>query len=187
MIQNFKEWLDDKIIVQQLVKLLTLTNVNERHTNSSELFANIIKLSRDNKLSIVDRIEPVSLSEENVFLLLDTILAEPQTESSIVRRIQVLLVLLGQETTSESFWLASCYRYSTSALRRLVAELADKKLSEKTKTLDDKGLWHEIVNIDPEASLGKRFGLSLTTDGASVSIQCRKNVINKNNPNIVTI
>ncbi|XP_044007689.1 uncharacterized protein LOC122852137 isoform X1 [Aphidius gifuensis] len=39
--------------------------------------------------------------EENVFLLLDTILAEPQTESSIVRRIQVLLVLLGQETTSQ--------------------------------------------------------------------------------------
>lgn len=58
MIQNVKKWLDDKVIVQQLVKLLTPTNVNERHTNSSELLGNIIKLSRDNKLSIVDRIEP---------------------------------------------------------------------------------------------------------------------------------
>lgn len=106
MIQNVKKWLDDKIIVQQLVKLLTPTNVNERHTNSSELLANIIKLSRDNRLSIVDRIEPDPIldtleSEEIVFLLLDTILAEPQTESSIVGGIQVLLVLLGQESTSQ--------------------------------------------------------------------------------------
>lgn len=106
MIQNVKKWLDDKIIIQQLVKLLTPTNVNERHTNSSQLLSNIIKLSRDNRLSIVDRIEPDPIldtleSEEIIVLLLDTILAEPQTESSIVGGIEVLLVLLGQESTSQ--------------------------------------------------------------------------------------
>lgn len=37
-------------------------------------------------------------SEETVSLLLDTILSGEQTESSIVGGIQVLLVLLGQDT-----------------------------------------------------------------------------------------
>ncbi|KAK0177465.1 hypothetical protein PV328_001516 [Microctonus aethiopoides] len=105
MRQNILNWLDTQQLVQQLIKLLSPTSGSARHTNAAQLLCDIIKSAREYTMTCTERVEHDPIlntleSEETVSLLLNTILSGEQTESSIVGGIQVLLVLLGQDTNS---------------------------------------------------------------------------------------
>ncbi|XP_034947653.1 serine/threonine-protein phosphatase 6 regulatory subunit 3 [Chelonus insularis] len=104
---NILNWLNTQQLIQQLIKLLSPTADPNKHTNAAQLLCDIIKSAREYRITSTERTDPDPIlntleSEESVTLLLDTILCDEQSESSIVGGIQVLLVLLGQESNSIS-------------------------------------------------------------------------------------
>ncbi|XP_008553758.1 serine/threonine-protein phosphatase 6 regulatory subunit 3 isoform X1 [Microplitis demolitor] len=105
MRQNILNWLDTQQLIQRLIKLLSSESNSEKHTNAAQLLCDIIKLAREYRLTCTERTDPDPIlntleSEETVSLILETILSGEHKESSIVGGIQVLLVLLGQESNN---------------------------------------------------------------------------------------
>ncbi|XP_074101639.1 phosphatase 6 regulatory subunit 1-like protein fmt isoform X2 [Cotesia typhae] len=105
MRQNILNWLDTQQLVQRLIKLLSSEANSDKHTNAAQLLCDIVKLAREYRLTCTERTDPDPIlntleSEETVSLILETILSGEHKESSIVGGIQVLLVLLGQETNN---------------------------------------------------------------------------------------
>ncbi|XP_014598395.1 PREDICTED: serine/threonine-protein phosphatase 6 regulatory subunit 3 isoform X1 [Polistes canadensis] len=103
--QNILNWLDSQQLVQRLIKLLSPTSEPTKHANASQLLCDMVIVARENQRTSTEQIKPGPIlntlkSEETVSLLLETILTNEKSESSIVGGIQVLLTLLGQKVNT---------------------------------------------------------------------------------------
>lgn len=99
MKQNILNWLDSQRVVQCLVALLDPSVDPERHCNAAQLLCDVIRMSRENQHTSVERTDPDPIlntieAPETVKQLLDYILGKEKSESSIVGGISVLLTLL---------------------------------------------------------------------------------------------
>lgn len=99
MKQNILNWLDSQQVVQCLVALLDPSVDPERHCNAAQLLCDVIRMSRENQHTSVERTDPDPIlntieAPETVKQLLDYILGKEKSESSIVGGISVLLTLL---------------------------------------------------------------------------------------------
>ncbi|XP_012286736.1 serine/threonine-protein phosphatase 6 regulatory subunit 3 isoform X2 [Orussus abietinus] len=104
MRQNTLNWLNSQELVQRLVKLLSPSSDSAKHTNAAQLLCDMIKATREHRLSIErtgpDPILTTLESGETVALVLETILTGDKLESSIIGGIQLLLALLGQKANN---------------------------------------------------------------------------------------
>lgn len=110
------QWINEKQLIEKMIGVLKSPNEADKHNNIAQFLIELIKTGRCNRQndseSQVDR-KSVSnpllqtLEDENTSkLLLETILCESRTESSILSGIQILLCLLEnpiiQEPVSQS-------------------------------------------------------------------------------------
>ncbi|GLV33771.1 fiery mountain [Carabus blaptoides fortunei] len=102
--QNLLNWLDSQRLVQSLIALFDPKVDTERHHNASQLLCDVLRISRDALNDHRERMDTDPIlarleSPETVSLLLDQMLGEEKSESSIVGGIQVLLALLGHKNS----------------------------------------------------------------------------------------
>ncbi|CAO1345403.1 unnamed protein product [Diamesa serratosioi] len=116
MKNNFLEWINEKQLIEKMIGVLKSPNEADKHNNIAQFLVEMIKTGRCNRQNDselqVDRksiSNPLlqALEDENTSkLLLETILCESCTESSILSGIQILLCLLEnpiiQEPVSQS-------------------------------------------------------------------------------------
>ncbi len=101
MKSNFLEWVNEKQLVQKMISQLNMPGDAEKHNNIAQFLIELIKIGRCNRQNDSDekKMFPNSLlqtleDENTANLLLDTILCESKTESSIISGIKILLCLL---------------------------------------------------------------------------------------------
>ncbi|XP_011502575.1 PREDICTED: serine/threonine-protein phosphatase 6 regulatory subunit 3 [Ceratosolen solmsi marchali] len=91
--QNISNWLDDQQLIQRLIKLLSPNSDSEKHANASQLLSDIVKSSR--------------LEGENrsysIYQTIQSILSGEKIESSIIGGIKILINLIGQTESSDSY------------------------------------------------------------------------------------
>jgi serine/threonine-protein phosphatase 6 regulatory subunit 3 len=113
MKSNFLEWVNEKQLIQKMINALQDPNESSKHGSIAQFLTEAIKIGRCSRQNDTEDRKglpnPLLLTLEDgktVDHLLDVILCEPRSESSILSGIQVLLCLLEnpiiQEPVSQS-------------------------------------------------------------------------------------
>lgn len=97
----FLEWINEKRLVDKMIAILQLPEETEKHNNIAQFLIELLKTGRCNrqndteeKRNLHDPLLQTLEDANTTKLLLDTILHESRTESSIISAIKLLLCLL---------------------------------------------------------------------------------------------